>query len=591
MKQKIYEKTKRLFRFIVYMLLPLAGGGWVGVSCTDTWDDHFETTSDHVINSTLWQAIESNPDLSNFAKVVKECGYEQSLASSQVFTVFAPTNAQFTAQEADALISQFKTERASVSDDDNTVIKEFLQNHIALYNHSVSAQRSDSIVMMNGKYQTLDGSEFGGSKLLTANGHYLNGVLYSIDHKVDYFPNIFEYMRKDADLDSLRSFFYNPKFYYKEFQPDESVKGDVVDGRTIYQDSVFTQRNELFNEIEARINSEDSTYWMVAPTNEVWKNLIEKYETYFNYHDSIAEDRDSMIYTNSRLAIVNGTVFSRTLNTDKMLQDSAMSTNAVLYYTSRKYYWGADSLHYYQYNEPARVFSGTQRVVCSNGSMLKAPTWNIYPTETFMQTRIIEAEGQGSVLAIGQSVNTAGEVEDATSVVTLSTSNDNPYYDQVSNHSVVRVEPINDTQQAKVTFNIPNVLSNVGYDIYLITAPVAAIDTAATDEMRVPTIIDCFLFYKDQLGKDNFVIKPTDKPTDYREHLLGTFTTTPDAMDCFLVASNIKFDVCSYGLKKESEEAQVRLRLETNVSPPQIRRGTHIRTMYIDAIILKPHEE
>jgi hypothetical protein len=450
--------------------------------------------------------------------------------------------------------------------------------------------------MMNGKYQPLNSGEFGGSSLMTSNGHYGNGVLFTIDKKVDYFPNVFEYVRKDADLDSLRSFLYNSKFYYKEFQPDESVKGEVVDGRITYQDSVFTQRNELFNEIEARINSEDSTYWMVAPTNQVWKELIDKYETYFNYHDSIAEDRDSMIYTNSRLAIVNGTVFSRTLNTDKMLQDSAMSTNAILYYTSRKYYWGADTLHYYQYNEPSRVFSGTQNVVCSNGQIMKASKWNIKPTETFMHTLIIEAEGSGSVREVGQWLdaskatkeNPSGEYVDATSVVTLSSSNDNPYYDQVSNHGFVKAEPIINGEQTSLTFNIPEVLSNVGYDIYLLTAPVAANDTTASDAQRLPTKFECYLIYKDQSGNDITSMVGKNKVTGV---LLGKYTTTIDAVDCFQIASDYKFDVCSYGLKKESEEAQVRLRLQTDVAPAEVRRGTFTRTMYIDAIILKPHEE
>lgn len=591
MKIMISKSINKIFRAGIAgcaMIVALA-------ACTDTWDDHYEGTSDHVLSGTLWQAIEGNQELSNFAKVVKECGYDKSLASSQVFTVFAPVNAKFTAEEADALIAQYKIERATVSDDDNTVIKEFLQNHIALYNHSVSSQHNDSIVMMNGKYQSLNSGEFGGSTLLTNNGHYGNGVLFTIDNKVDYFPNVFEYVRKDADLDSLRSFLYNSKFYYKEFLPEQSVKGDVVDGRIVYQDSVFSQRNELFTNL-GRLNSEDSTYWFVAPTNQVWKELIDKYETYFNYHDSIAEDRDSMIYTNSRLAIVEGTVFSRTINTDKMLQDSAMSTNAVLYYNSRKYNWGADSLHYYQYNDPARVFSGTQNVLCSNGQVMKAPQWNIKPSETFMRTRIIEAEGSGSVQEVGKWINPEkkdkdhpdGTEEEATSVITLLSSNDNEYYDQVSNHGFIKVEPIVNGEQSKVTFNIPQVLSNVGYDIYLLTAPVAANDSNATEEQRVPTIIECYLIYKDQLGKDNTTKVGMNTIVGEK---LTTVTTTPDAVDCFLLASNRKFDVCSFGLQKEKETAQVRLRLETNVGPPQIRRGTHTRTMYIDAIILKPHEE
>ena len=35
MKHYMFEKTKHLFAFIVYSLLPLIGGGWVGVSCSD----------------------------------------------------------------------------------------------------------------------------------------------------------------------------------------------------------------------------------------------------------------------------------------------------------------------------------------------------------------------------------------------------------------------------------------------------------------------------------------------------------------------------------------------------------------------------
>ncbi len=36
MKQIIINKTKELLRFMVYVLLPLVGGGWMGVSCVDT---------------------------------------------------------------------------------------------------------------------------------------------------------------------------------------------------------------------------------------------------------------------------------------------------------------------------------------------------------------------------------------------------------------------------------------------------------------------------------------------------------------------------------------------------------------------------
>ena len=58
--KNVYEEMRRLFRFIVYILLPLAGGGWVGVSCSDFLYDESDQVmyaDDHQLASdadTLW---------------------------------------------------------------------------------------------------------------------------------------------------------------------------------------------------------------------------------------------------------------------------------------------------------------------------------------------------------------------------------------------------------------------------------------------------------------------------------------------------------------------------------------------------------
>ena len=84
-------------------------------ACTDTWDDHYEAPATGVNDGSLWQAIKANPDLSNFASVIEACGYDKALASSQVFTVFAPTNASLSADEAAELIRQYNNENGKVS--------------------------------------------------------------------------------------------------------------------------------------------------------------------------------------------------------------------------------------------------------------------------------------------------------------------------------------------------------------------------------------------------------------------------------------------------------------------------------------------
>ena len=431
--------TKHIYNKVIGLALAVL----TFAACSDTWNDHFDNKGEGMNDQTLWQAISQNGNLSNFAKVVQACGYDKSLNSSQVFTVFAPTNDEFSAEEANELIEAYNAEKGKVTEDDNTVIKEFIQNHIALYNHSVSPTSNDSLTLMNGKKTTLSASSFGNNSILSNNGHYNNGVLFTIQGKSPYFPTVFEYLRKDPDLDSIASFFYNSRFYRKEFQASKSVEGGIVDGRTIYLDSVFRQQNDLFNSnfLNARLNNEDSTYWMLMPTNEAWRKLVDEYQNYFNY-DNTVDKRDSVFYTNTRMAIMKGTAFSRTTNTDAVLKDSAMSTNAVLFYNSRKYTWGADSLHYYQYFNPlSGIFTGNTNMACSNGIAMKVQDWKIDKRETFFQTKIIEAEGQGNIREVSKVVdkvntNVDGS-KDTTWIETIVPRNryvesGNTYYNKVS---------------------------------------------------------------------------------------------------------------------------------------------------------------
>lgn len=78
----------------------ILGKAWLGLaalalplaSCSD-WDDHYNpSTADGGSKTTLWQAISSESNLSNFAQVLKGCGYDRNLSGSQTYTVFALTN-------------------------------------------------------------------------------------------------------------------------------------------------------------------------------------------------------------------------------------------------------------------------------------------------------------------------------------------------------------------------------------------------------------------------------------------------------------------------------------------------------------------
>lgn len=558
-------------------VLGLALAALTIAACSDKWDEHYDAPLAGGSNMSLWEAISADPQLSNFARVVEACGYDASLKSSQVFTVFAPTNDNFPSSEADRLIAEYNQQAAdnSIKEEDNSVIKEFVRNHIALYNHSVATSSSDSILMMNGKILVLSSDNMAGQKFVSSNTLHNNGVLFTLDGKIEYQPNVFEYLRKDADLDSLANFLYEHNHY--EFDASQSVPGDIVDGKTVYLDSVTVLENSLFSYL-GKINSEDSTYWMVAPTNDVWNELVAEYEPYFVYDASVA-DRDSMMHTNPRLMTVIGSVFSRTFNPDAQIRDSVVSTQYVPY-KYRSAILGFYDVPYCMYErpfEPGGVFYGTENHECSNGQVMKASEWNFDKYRTFCQINLIEGESRTALKEIGYVMNKDSSITYTTTSNIIEVDPSNPFYNKISGNSYLELAPTASSNPS-ATFNVYDVLSNLGYDIDIVMAPALAGDTLASESSRIPCKMRATIYYYDgatgrdrQLGQFNF-----ETPADQC-----------DEVATIHIAEDFKFDYCSFGVTTPL----VTILIESRASNAEVRNGQYTRTMRIDNIVLRPHQE
>ncbi len=550
------------------------------VACTDTWNDHYEATADGVTAGSLWEAICQNDELSNFRRVLEATGYDRSLASSQVFTVFAPTNSAFSAEDANRIIALYEQQKQQkIKDKDNRAIKEFVQNHIALYNYSVSPTSNDSIVMMNGKYLVLKPETMANGRILTDNQLTGNGVLFTMADRLSYVYNVFEYLSADNDIDSVGNFLSTFNVY--EFMPTLSVPGGIIDGQTWYLDSVSVLQNELFDELDD-LTAEDSTYWMVVPTNNVWDRLVAEYTPYFNYDDNVRR-RDSLQWVETRMAILRGSVFSATRNTNAngvWNPDSVLSVNAVGY-ALRQTRWGRSNMAYYQYAKPfaeGGVFNGTVNQQCSNGQVMKTGDWHINKLETFMREVLVEGENRSYLDGVDE-VTTM-----APTYVSVQTSN--PYYNLVSGNRFVVVAP-SGTAAAEVRFKLPNMLSNVGYDIYAVMLPATAADTLVDASQLVPCKFNASFSYHYQDGtqSEDYYL-PENDPT-LRASARHNFESDPTRADTIQLASNVTVPTCSYGLS----DTQVMLRLRTSLRNAERQNGTRTATMRIDCIIVKPHQE
>lgn len=540
----------KTMKYILMAFLPL-----MALSCQDEWDEHYGQTNPMASQESLWQALKGRAELSNFVRLVENVGYEYYIDGDRMFTLFVPTNDCLTEADVDSLTEVYNAQKSNrIKNNDNTVIKQVLQNHMAMYNYAaIASGDSVQMMMLNGKYSYLADGGVNGVKYLSSNMLYRNGVLFTVGSRLPYFANVSEYFTMDDELDSIASFFSRYNVY--EFDASRSVPGEIVDGKTVYLDSVMNLKNVMFDEL-GYINREDSAYWMVVPTDRQWRKLYEEYKTYFNYDNRTAK-RDSVENVMTHKAIVQGTVFN--MNVQPSVNDSVISTN----YNKANY-------RYYKCLRPfdeGGVFSGARSVECSNGKVFISDNWAIDKRTTFFQEVKIEAENAYYQDSIAKCKEPVG---------TYTVPSGNPLYGQVSGNAYVQVEPRNTAVTPLIRFTIPNLLSNIGYDIYAVFAPAIASDTLATDTL--PLKVKFSLKYNDQDGR-----QVNDIKMENPEGGTYVYETTPNVVDTILVARDYKIPTCSYGLS----EPQVRLTVESD-------RGTaskYTRILRLDCIVFKPHED
>lgn len=546
-------------KYVTYIMAAV-----VMAACTDEWDGHY--AEDKSTKGTLWEAIQERSELSNFARVLEATGYKERLESSQMFTVFAPVNENFSSEEAEALIGSYEKEKAQgVREEDNSVVAQFVQNHIALFNRSVSSMTNDSITLMNGKYEVLTAQKFGERTILSRNQYVGNGVLFTIEGPEEYFPNVFEYIGLNGQTDSLFEFLDLYSVY--EFAPDQSVAGDIVDGKTVYLDSVFHLTNAMLREY-GHINREDSNYLALVPSDRMWKELYDEYVGYFNYNN-LTMKRDSMVRTHTRRAIADGTIFNLNMQA-AYLRDSARSTKYEDLYANEISY---AEPRYYIYRNPyvgGGAFEGAAETVCSNGRVMIQDTWKIDKRETFYQQIKVEAEAN-------RYVDTIIQAKEPLNVRAVPMSN--PFYGKISANYFMEAQPLTTASSTSVRYSIPDQLSNIGYDIYAVFVPAIAYNENASAEDRLPCRVRFTLGYLEQDGTETTTSlrNPVDNAVN--------FETTPDVIDTLLVAQDFKFPTCAFGL----EDPQVTLRVASNLTSSMSSRFT--RTLRMDCIILKPHEK
>lgn len=496
--------------------------------CTDTWDEHYVNevgSNSTAATKTLWELISEDPNLSKFAAIAEKAKfykddihpvetytYKNLLQSSQVCTVWAPTNEYFDDAEFQKWLDMCETDGYNVQ-------QQFMANHIALWRHNVSESKIDTLKMINGKNMEFDkiAMTMQGVELDDNNIAALNGTLHTLKGITPFNYNFYEYLKFGNELKEFGAYLISKDTVY--FNNNASIEGmPDENGNPTYVDSVYSTQNRLMDReyrpktnpedwmmfekgFSARINAEDSAFIMLLPTDATWQATKEKLSPLYKYAD-MYEDRvkqnstasktpekmsdykaDSLQDIAIKMDMVAPLVFN--INKQPLIGDEKNGTPWTMDYfietkgKEARYLLNMrnDTLRSTEAWDQTTLFNGEVKQM-SNGNAYLIDSWN-FPKDFYFPDVYVEA-GMGTIFMHDHSSYWLGIANQQ------NFSNDNlspitSKYGRVSKNDFLHVEPVGDGNKIKCEFKLkgntneaytPNADVMSGkYDIYLVLVP------------------------------------------------------------------------------------------------------------------------
>ena len=571
----------------------LAAGMLTAASCSD-FKDYNEAPTDALPegNQTLWQNIQQNTDLSEFAQLIKQTGFDAELDNTKSFTVWAPKNGSFSLADYQGLSNE-------------DLLQQFVKNHVAEYAHAASGTDSMRIHTLNEKSYDFKGAgnsyTFDGLTVSQPNQPANNGLMHIMDGAAPFRHNLYEYLKVAPGIDSLRNHFMRYELTYLD--EANSVKGPMVDGVQTYIDSVMITTNSLVNSLGGRIANEDSSYTFIMPNDEAFNKMYEKVKSYYNFitttqmndvenFTKAADSQTKSVTVNAaymqdslvRRTIVRNLIFSNNDAYNKWVAGNGESYNDTVRSTvRRKFSNGTELIKNHLVGEPISMSNGAAHIVDSLA---------FYPWETYCP------EMEYSMLYYLKKLfpNTAKSTR--TKVTSLDGGPVTWLFGPettLMDYSFARITPGGDRAKPDFYVALPGVKSAT-YNFYVVFMPTAKI---AGFDAR-PNWLNFQLQYCDATGAlrtYNFSKEMADSlksggtlpkiPTAVNAST--AFINNPEKTDTVFIGQ-FTFPVCYDGLS-ENESYYPSLRVTSPISAFNSQQlATYTRDVCIAAILLKPVE-
>ena len=287
-------------------------------SCTDTWSEHYLTEDAYTANESLWEVLEGREDLSNFREIIEKAKFYRDehhpaftiegedtvyytfkdiLNGNTPVTVWAPANEAMTQEEWNKFAAMSETDGYNLQ-------QQFLGNHIALYRKTMTKSGQETFRLINSKFATInyDDSKLQKSNVVEKNIGARNGLLHVLESQNEFLFNLYEYIKFSGEVNTFSEYLVKRDTLY--FEPSKSIEGlPDENGNPTYVDSVYVLNNMMFdmnsenptsidandawmnnlNMFHAQLNTEDSAFVMIVPTDIAWETVTNKLKPYYKY--------------------------------------------------------------------------------------------------------------------------------------------------------------------------------------------------------------------------------------------------------------------------------------------------------------------
>ncbi len=584
--------------------LMLAATMMTAASCSD-FSDYNKEVADAApaASQTLWQNIQQDGQLSDFASLLQKVGYDSILNASQYYTVWAPLNGTYDASVFQSL-------------DKDALLRQFVNNHIANYSHRASGIFNERILMRNEKSYDFTGNgtfTFDGVTLNAANLPSNNGIMHTLNGVANFYPNLYEFitdsqLNKSYGIDSVSNFFRRYETSYLD--TEHSVTGPIVDGLQTYVDSVIITENTLWNSLNFKMSSEDSTYTMLVPTNKAWNSTYNKIKNSFNYisttkaqafiPDARKGAEGATIATNPQSVTIDASMLADSLATRYITRYLSFSNNNGYnrWLVGEPTYLGRDTLYTttrQKLSSPQNLLAQTvAEVKMSNGVARVVDSIAVAPWETYNPELFYSAVSSYNLARVAtgtmSSVQITGNNVDPAKV--------NLQDSYSSDYRYLWVEPSGNYSKPEVNIYLNDVLSTT-YEIYCIFVPENVDKTKSAVETK-PNRVIFTLNYCDRSGnlkEEVFLDENQDAEafrTKYKltntatnKNTIYAFTNDTSKVDTLFVGE-FTFPVCYEGLG-DGYCPNIKITSPFSAVTGNVRND-FTRDLRIAGILLKPKE-